>query len=141
MQDDSYNPHAYKPVMAGLFAGIVATTLNIIFDVIYRDATRFPLSEIINVATIIFITLLLLTTAGAIFAIMDKLIRNVSIIYIILFMALTVLCVVLAMHTHRSPDPLLTEQFRKLLMGIVIITGACASFIIPYLSKKESMFI
>ena len=86
--------------------------------------------------------MLLLVIAGSLFALLDKYFkRGVTPAYIVVFVVLTVLGAVGALHTHRSEDLHLTEEFRGLLLGVVIITGACASFLLPYFAKKETMFI
>jgi hypothetical protein len=132
---------AYRPLMAGVFAGIIALFLNLVFDIYYRDITRFPLSQIINVASIIFGTLLLMTLAGVAFAVMSLYIKHVTIPYMIVSISLTLLCIRFAMHVHRAADPVLTAEFRGLLTGIFIISGIFASFLVPYLAKKDNMFI
>jgi hypothetical protein len=141
MKKESLDLHCYQPLMAGLFAGIVATTLNIFYDVIFRQSTGFSLPELINVTTIIFATLFILVMSGVVFAILDRLTRYVQVIYIIIFSLATIACTYLALHTHRSADPVLTVEFRYLLMGIVIISGLLATFLIPYLAKHENGII
>ena len=132
---------AYKPLMAGLFAGIIASFLNLVFDIYYRQATAFTLSQIINVASIIFGTLLLLTIAGVLFAIMELFIKRVTIPYMIVSILLTLLSIRFALHVHHAADPVLNTDFRGLLTGIFIITGVFGSFLVPYLAKKDNMFI
>lgn len=133
-------PHAYKPIMAGLFTGIIATLLNMIFDVFYRQATGFELSAIINVASIIFGTLLILLFAGALFALLDRFINHVTIPYIILFVLLAVAGIYSTMHVVRTDNPIETSHFRGLLLGIIIISSIGALFI-PYLSKHDTDII
>ena len=41
MEKELGSAHIYKPVMAGVMAGFIATVLNIVYDVIYRSETGF----------------------------------------------------------------------------------------------------
>lgn len=132
---------AYKPLMAGVFAGIIASFLNLVFDIYYRQATEFQLSQIINVASIIFGTMLILTFFGVVLAVMELFIKRVTIPYMIVSILLTLVCIRFALHVHRAADPVLTGEFRGLLTGIFIIIGLFASFLVPYLAKKDNMFI
>lgn len=141
MNKEFDEPHIYKPLMAGLLAGIIATLLNIFYEVVYRDVTGFSLSEIINVSTIIFGTVLTLLIAGAIFAVIDTYTRHVQLIYILLFVILTLLCVRWALHVHRTNDPSLNAAFRGLLSGIVIISGGLASFLVPFLVMHKKIYM
>jgi hypothetical protein len=133
--------HIYRPIMAGTMAGIIASVLNIFFDVVFRGATGFSLSAIINIATIIFATMLVLALAGVIYALIDKFTKYAGIVFMLLFILLTFLGCLLALHVHRSDNPVQSEQFRDLLLGIVIISGVSASFLIPYFTIKNNPFI
>lgn len=137
-EDDFEYPHAYKPIMAGLFAGIVASLLNIFYDVIFRGATGYSLPELINVSTIIFGTLFILFIAGTVFAIMDRYMKHATVPYIILFVVLTLLCVQLALHVNRTDNLVQKLEFRQLLVGVVIISGASAAFLVPFLVKRPT---
>lgn len=138
MENDFEYPHAYKPIMAGLFAGIFASLLNIIYDVVFRETTGFSLPELINVSTIIFGTLFILVVAGTVFAIMDRYLKHATVPYIILFVVLTLLCVEFALHVNRTENLVQKLEFRHLLLGIVIISGSAASFLVPFLAKRST---
>ena len=43
-----------KSLLAGVFTGITATTLSLLFNAFFRRFIGFSLSDIINVSTIIF---------------------------------------------------------------------------------------
>ena len=138
MEPEFETPQAYRPIMAGLFAGIAASLLNIVYDALFRDATGFNLPEIINVSTIIFGTLFILVVAGVVFAIMDRFIKPVTTVYTIVFLALTLACIRFAMHVTRTDNAVQNGEFHYLLLGIVIITGGAACFLIPYLAKRST---
>ncbi|WP_008587315.1 hypothetical protein [Niabella soli] len=141
MIEDKYDSHIYKPLMAGLFAGYLATVLNLIYDVAFREYTSFPLHEMINVSTIIFATLLVLAVAGCIYALIDRFSKNSAPVYTILSAVFTLLLVYGTLQVHRSDNSMLTSQFHGLLLGIVLITGIFATFLIPYFVKHSKLFM
>ncbi|ANH81305.1 hypothetical protein A8C56_10205 [Niabella ginsenosidivorans] len=142
METDIYtSSKIYTPMMAGLFAGYIATLLNLFYDVLFRDYTQFPLHELVNVSTIIFATLFLLTIAGITYALFERLSSKGGILYTICSALFTALCVAGALHVHRTNNNILNNGFHHLLLGIVLITGIAATFAIPYLVKHKNLFI
>jgi hypothetical protein len=141
MEQTNQEAQAYKPIMAGLVTGIVATVLNIFYDIFYRGSTRYEPSQLINVATIIFGTLLILVVAGSIYAIIGRYVRQVNAVFILLFLILTLYLVYLTLHVQRGPDPIVAAQFRGLLLGLIIISGALTIFMVPYLASRETSII
>jgi len=129
-----------KTVLAGVFAGIIATLFNLLYDVIFRSVWQLVPSTIVNVATIIFSTMLLFTVAGLVYFFANKL-KKGTLIYVLLFAALTILCFSWGMHVRRSPDEKITADFRILLLGIITITGLLTTFFIPYLMKHQRIFL
>ena len=143
MEEGTYNStHIYKPLIAGVFAGYIATLIDLFYDVIFKEKTNFPFHELVNVSTIIFGIMLLVPLAGCVFALIDKYFKkNTAVIYIILSTIVTVVLCYAVMHTHRSSDPQLNVQFHNLLLGITIITGLFSTFGIPYLVKHSNLYM
>jgi len=129
-----------KSVMAGAFAGIGATLVNLAFDYFYRQSSQFSPSTIINVSSIIFATMLIFVIAGFIYFWLSRWGNMGTIIYIALFSALTIYCFFSGLHINRSADPTEIAQFRVLYLGIEIPTGALAAFLIPYLAKHSDIY-
>ncbi|OIR13295.1 hypothetical protein GALL_56800 [mine drainage metagenome] len=95
---------------------------------------------IINVATIIFASLIVLFTSGIIYYVLTTYLKKTGeVIYLAVFIILTVVCINVALHFQRSTDAHSLIQFRELLLGIVIITGL-ATFFVPFLTKHETVF-
>lgn len=130
-----------KSIQAGLFAGIVSTLACLTFDLVFRSITMFSISPaIINVATIIFASLIVLFTSGIIYYVLTTYLKKTGeVIYLAVFIILTVVCINVALHFQRSTDAHSLLQFRELLLGIVIITGL-ATFFVPFLTKHETVF-
>ncbi len=135
---DVNNPFT-RAFMAGLFTGLIATVTSLVYNLFYRSITAFSLSSLINVSTIIFVVPFVLMLAGLIYYLLSKY-KPGTIIYTAVLILLTVLAVYFNSGFHRSADPLLAEQFRKLLLGIIIISGL-SSFFIPYLATHETNII
>jgi hypothetical protein len=130
-----------KTVLAGVFAGIAGTLGNLAYDYFFRSISQFVPSQIINVATIIFATMLFFTVAGLVYFFASKFIKKGEILYMIVFAALTFFCFNWGMHVIRSSDPKVTADFRILLLGIISISGLLATFFVPYLMKHQSIFL
>lgn len=140
MKNPYIDGHIYKPLMAGLIAGYAATIINLFYDLAFTEYTKFPLHEIINVSSIIFATLILLFVASVVYSFFDRYFKNGAVIYTVLSSLFSLFCVYGAMHVQRSPDPVVTNQFHYLLLGMSIITGVFATIGIPYLVKHPGVY-
>jgi FtsH-binding integral membrane protein len=129
----------YKSLMAGLFGGIIVTIANLMYNFIYRGVTRFNPSEVINVTSIIFVSLILSMVAGIIYYMIVSYAHKSKMIYIALFIVLTVVVVYGGFSIQRSTNPNVTAHFHWLLGGIVIITGLTDALLIPYMAKHENI--
>lgn len=128
----------YKSLMAGLFGGIVITIANLVFNFIYRGVTRFNPSQLINVTSIIFVSILLSLVAGIIYYVIVPYARRNKFLYIALFIVLTAILTYVSFTVHRSNDAHVSAQFDGLLAGIVIITGITDALLIPYMAKHKN---
>jgi hypothetical protein len=126
-----------KAVLTGLFTGFTATIVCLIYNLIYRESTAFSLSDIINVSSLIFAVNLLFLVIGIIYYGFIKSFRKGGLIFMIVFVLLTVFFAWKAEGVHRSPDQLLNSEFRQLLLGVVIILGVSAAFLIPFLFSNK----
>ena len=129
-----------KAILSGLFAGIFATFANLVFNFIFRYVTQFNPSAIINVSSIIIVSVLIVTIAGIIFYFFNHYIKGGSTIFKIFFFALAAMAVYYSMQAPRSNDALVTKQFDELLSGIVIISGVFIVFFVPYLFNHEKVY-
>ena len=127
-----------KTLLTALFAGMIATVLCMIYNIVYRDETRFPLSDLINVSSLIFVVNIFFLLIGVVYYGLVKAMRKGELVFIALFVLLTVVLAWRALYVHRSDDPVLNQEFHNLLLGVVVIMGVFASLGIPllYHSKK-----
>jgi hypothetical protein len=129
-----------KAVLSGLFAGIIATFTNLIFNFAFRGITQFNPSSIINVSSIIIISVLLVTVAGVIFYLFHHYLKNGNILFRAFFIVLTAIAVYYAMQVQRSNDATVSKQFQELLAGVIIILGGFIIFYVPYLFNHEKIY-
>ena len=139
MNNNNLNTPLSQSIMAGLFMGIVATIVSLVYNIIFREKSGFQLCSIINVSTIIFSVPFVLLLAGFLYSWM-RTHKMKDVFFIVLFILFTIGCIYLDFHIQRSDDPAVNLQFRILLMGIIVITGI-SSFFIPYLSTHETDII
>jgi drug/metabolite transporter (DMT)-like permease len=141
MQHHSFHPQVYKPLMAGLFAGFIAALLALVYNIFFRESTGFTLTPVINVSSIIFAVVLILTAAGAVYAVFDRYIKRPVVPYIIVSLILTILSLRFSLTVHRTDDPVQNNEFHWELFGVVMICGLLATFLIPYLATKKNPII
>jgi hypothetical protein len=128
----------YQAVISGLFVGYFATAICLVFDVIYRSNTGFPLTSFINVSTIIFLVNILFPILGIVYYGFLSAFKKADIVFIIVFVLLTLFLAWRAEMVHRTDDPGLNGEFQKLLLGIVLILGVSASIFIPLLFNNKA---
>ncbi len=137
MNHDYEQTEFSKSLLAGVFAGITATVLSLVFNAFFRRIIGFNLSDIINVSTLIFALILIVTTAGIIFYFFHHYIKKGTFVFQIASVIITLLLIASTMQIQRSANPGLSIEFRELLWGIISITGVCTVFIIPFLFKHD----
>jgi hypothetical protein len=122
----------FRAMMTGLFVGFAACIVCLLYNLIYRDAGNYFPSLIISVSSLIFGVNLLFLIIGVIFAAFVNARRKGETIYTILFLVLTVLAVIAALHSHRTTgDAYMNGRFRGLLTGVVVILGLSAAVAVP----------
>jgi hypothetical protein len=137
MEYDSPRPTFSQTLMTGLFVGYFATVVCLVYNIIYRESTGFPLSSFINVSTIIFLVNLLFPIMGLLYYGLIVTFRKADLAFVILCILILAFCIWRTETVHRTDEAQLNSEFKNLLLGIVLILGV-ASFFIPvlYHSKK-----
>ena len=127
----------YQAMMTGFFVGFFATVVCLLYNMIYRGTTGFPLSSFVNVTSIIFLVNILFLVIGIIYYGFLSAFKKADIVFEIAFLLLTVFFAWRTEQVHRTSDHLLNAEFKNLLLGIVLILGA-ATLIIPLLYNNKS---
>jgi len=129
-----------KALMTGLAIGITDTLLCLGYNLFIRKdgTTGFFSSDIINVSSIIFGVNILFVLIGVLYYGFLKAQIKGEVVFSLIFLALTIVGVVVAAHVRRSPDPAQNSRFHLLLTGVILILGLSAAVGMPllYHSKK-----
>jgi len=126
-----------KPLMSAVFAGIISTVICLFYNILYRDITDFELADIINVSSLIFLINLLFLVIGFVYYFFIKKVRKGESLFIALCVLLTLFFIWKAEGVRRSTSQADIVQFRGLLVGILVIIGACAAILIPYVFHSK----
>ena len=126
MKKDFEKTAFYRSFMTCVFAGLIGTVLCMIYDLAFVGITGFPFSSIVNVSTLIFAINILFLIVGMVYYWSARLIKSGEIVYIVLFAVLMVFALVKIQGSHRSPDAMISAQFKWLSSGIVLILGLLA---------------
>ena len=137
MYNDTFQTPLSKSILAGLFAGILATMVCFVFEITYRMVTGYGPSDFINVSSIIFIVNLILLTAGIIYYGIKSAFKKGNLIFSLLSIATTGFCIWKSESFHRFTDYKLSLEFSHLLSGILLIVGLFALSIPVFFSNKK----
>ena len=124
-------------LVAGIFAGIAATVLSMIFNLAFRNYTGFTLSMVINVNSIIFILGMTITLSGIIFYYFHHHLKYGTLVFRVFAFIITMVLIFVSQYIVHNEDPEQARLFRQLLMGIVVIMGGCIMLLLPLLYKKD----
>jgi hypothetical protein len=136
---DAYNfpkPTFSQTLITGVFVGYIATIFCLVYNIIFRDRTGFPLSDFINVSTIIFLVNLIFPVIGIVYYGIIATFKRADLIFDILCVVVLAFCIWKAETVHRTAEAHLNAEFKTLLLGIVIILGI-ALFLIPVLYHNK----
>jgi len=128
-----------KAVLGSLLTGIIVTIINLIYDHVYRSIANYYFSEIFSIYALISISILLCMAGGIIYFLLNKYFTKGTLVYIVLVLAVTI--VGLFMHiTANKPngDPL--SGVGGLKIGLDIITGCSAAFLVPYFAQHPKIW-
>jgi len=112
-------------LLTGVFAGFTGTIICLVFNIIYRDDTGYLPSAIINVSSLIFAVNILFVFIGLAYFLCLRYLPKGDIVFEVVFVALTLFCLLETSGAHRSDDAVVNHQFKGLLSGVIIILGLC----------------
>ena len=137
METDTNQTPFSRALLTAVFVGFVASIICIFFNIFYRDETGFVPSEIINVSSLIFGVNLYFFACGMIYAGLKSWSPKSDLIYIALFVLLTIFFAWKAEGATRTADHAVTQQFRGLLLGVILISGVSVALVVPYLYHNK----
>ncbi len=143
MEKDFEKTIFYKSFMTCVFVGLIGTILCMLYDLFFTEILKFPLSAIINVATLIFTINIVFLVIGALFYWFIRMSKSGETIFIILFILITAFFVWKIQGVQRTDSNAINIQFRYLSSGIVIILGLLTVVGVPYLfhNKKFEEYV
>ena len=133
-------PHSnsYRSLMTGLFVGLFATLVCLLFNLIYRRSTGFMPTDIINIATLAFGVNLLFPLIGLLFNGFRHWFKGGERIFSIVLTLLFLVFIWLAGGAHLTDSPVENREFHTLLIGVLVILGGSAAFLLPYLFHNRT---
>lgn len=137
MNADFEQPLFSKATLTGVFVGFCTTIICLIFNIIYRESTGFADQDIFNVSSLIFAVNLLFFIIGMLYFVFLSYFKKGDLIFTVVFALLTLFLIWKAETSHRFTDAQLNSEFRGLLLGLLIIIGIAAAFVIPYLFRNK----
>ncbi len=128
-----------RSVLGGLYSGIVATIINMLFVYIYRYLSDFQGFNGFDVTVIVFGTLLLSLACGVIFYFFVHYLQKGIPFYRVAVFIITVLIVVLGLTLRRSLEGEVPIEFRIIVIITQVVIGGLAAFLIPYLFRHDKI--
>ena len=137
MEEDFQKPIFDRSLMTSVFVGIIGTLLCMFYDLFFVEYLKYPLSTIINVASLIFGVNLVFLVIGFLYYGFISFSRYGERLYILVFIFITGFLIWKIQGAHRSDNDLVNLQFRYLSSGIIIILGLLASVAVPFLFHNK----
>jgi hypothetical protein len=137
MEKENLQTPFSKAVLTGLFCGIIGTLSCFIYAISYRFVSGYNPTTFVNVSILIFGCNTLMLCMGIIYFEFKKYIPKGQIIFIVLFVLLTLFLLWEVQQGHRSPVQEIAEKFRVLMSGIIIILGAYSAILLPFLYNNK----
>jgi len=128
-----------RSVLGGLFSGIIATVLNMIFVYGYRFISGFEDFQGFDLTVIVFGTLLLSLACGVVFYFFVHYLKRGITTYRIAVLLITILIIVFGLTLRQSIAGEVPLDFRIIVIITQVIIGGLAAFLIPYLFRHDSL--
>lgn len=131
--------HEYKKtelsrsIMSGVFSGLIAVVSCMLFEFIYRSVTGYSGSAIVNVNSIVFILMILFIVGGLIYDVFHHYLKHPNLYFILVAVLGTAITLLISLRIHESG----VNGIEGLVIGITLISGLLAAFLIPALYKSE----
>jgi len=129
-----------KSLLSGLLTGIIAAAVNLVYSIIYRDATSFATAEIIMPFSIFIGFPILLAMAGCAFYLLQKHLHAGANWFVFFCIALLAAAVFMTVLDTRKYGGTLFSGLRGLCLGMEVITCLLAAVLIPYFAKHPKIY-
>jgi hypothetical protein len=129
----SYLTPFSKSVLTGLFAGIAATFICIIYSAVFRSETGYELFNFINVSSLIFGVNTLFVVIGVVYYWFIKYLKRGDLFFVATLAVISLFCILETHHIHRTDYQAWNIQFHHLLIAMIVIMSISAAIGIPVL--------
>lgn len=127
-------------LLAGLFAGIIASVVGIVFNVIYRGAVNLTSYEVVMPISVFTVFPLVCLIAGGFYFLFIGHIRRAPKLFGGIILLIMVAGALLTMLTWRPSLPG-QKELRDLLTGMELIWGVSSAFLIPYFVNHPRLYL
>jgi len=127
-------------IMGGLFTGIIAAVVAIVFNVIYRGQTNLIAFAVVMPISIFTAFPFFNLGIGALYFLFVHNHKKGARTFIIVFLLATVISIVLTRYTGDRTDHLVYE-FKGLVVGLEIIEGVLGAFLIPFFVDHPTLYL
>jgi hypothetical protein len=136
----NYKTSFSKSLLAGLLTGIVAALLNLIYMIIYREATGFATAKIIMPLSIFLGFPILLGLAGCAYFLLKKHLARGASWFVFFSIALMVALVLITFLDTSESGGGIFSGLRGLCLGMEIITCLLSAILIPWLASHPNIY-
>lgn len=136
MRSNALTSSSVRALLAGFVAGIIAAAACFGFVWLYRSATGNAYNVISPLTLFVGIPVLL-TLSGLLFSWLKRYVHRGTMWYSVLFMLLVVFVIIIGL---LAPGKISLEGYKGVLVGIEVITGLAAIFLVPFLARLLSIF-
>jgi hypothetical protein len=133
-------PALGRCLLGGLFAGIITALIVVVFNVVYRRAVDLSAYEIVMPVSIFMIFPLFNLVAGGVYFLFLGHIKRGPQLFAIVVLSIMALSIVITALSGRRADHTV-EEFRGLLLGMELIEGIVAAFLIPFFVRHPGLYL
>lgn len=139
MRRPEHIPRFSKALLAGALTGIIATIINLIYNVAFRSITKFVPDEEFNFFSITLASMIVLVLIGLLYFLCIRYISDVVFFVTIAILVIAFVCITAFAHTNSSEAAFYGDH--GLVAGFIIIGGVLALTLLPYLYNHPKMFL
>lgn len=129
-----------KYILAGLFTGIIASIVILAFNWIYRSEVDLIAYAFVMPLSIFFFFPCINLVAGGIYFLFIDHWRRGRALYMALVLLITAI-LILFTYLDVRPDNPDAGKLRGLLLGLEVIEGLMAAFLIPFFGDHPKLFL
>jgi len=127
-------------LLGGLFTGIIAAVVAIIFNRIYRGETNLIAFAVVMPISIFTAFPFFNLIMGGVYFLFIRNLRRGARVFIVVFLLAALSSIVLTRYTGSRTDHLVV-QFKGLVVGLEIIEGVLGAFLIPFFVNHPTMYL